>query len=162
MTTNDTMAPLMPQQTKCNQEIVGTLLFYSCRVDPILTCALNFTATKIQHGTQAVVEAIRQLLNYVAKHLNTIMHYAASDMILYIYSNTSFLFKQNSKSHVGSHYYLTSTNTTAPSNGDVHTLSAIIKYVVSSVAKAKLAAFFYDCKNAIPLCITLEEIGHRQ
>lgn len=63
-------APLMPQQIKCFHEIMGMLLYYSLSVDATLACALNSIATKIQHGTQAVVEACHQLLNYVTTHLN--------------------------------------------------------------------------------------------
>ena len=69
---------------------------------------------------------------------------------------------KNSKSWVGGHYYFSSANINTPGNEAILTLSAIIKHFVSSATKAKLAALFYNCKNAIPLHLTLEELGHHQ
>ena len=59
-TPNDAMTPLMPKQIKRAQLIIGAWMYYTCMVDPTLACALNSIATKIHHGTQAVVEACRQ------------------------------------------------------------------------------------------------------
>ena len=33
---------------------------------------------------------------------------------------------------------------------------------MSSASKSELAALFYNCKAAVPLRVTLEEMGHRQ
>ena len=33
---------------------------------------------------------------------------------------------------------------------------------MSSASEAELSALFYNCKAAVPLCITLEEMGHKQ
>jgi hypothetical protein len=37
-----------------------------------------------------------------------------------------------------------------------------MREVVSSAAEAELAALFHNGKEACPLCITLEELGHLQ
>ena len=42
------------------------------------------------------------------------------------------------------------------------TLSKIIKHVLASVSDSETAALFYNCKAAIPLRLTLEEMGHPQ
>ena len=42
------------------------------------------------------------------------------------------------------------------------TLSKIIKHVMSSASKAEKVALFLNCKAAIPLRISLEEMGHLQ
>jgi hypothetical protein len=47
-------------------------------------------------------------------------------------------------------------------NGAVLVLSAIIKHSMASASETELAALFYDCKEAIPLRTTLEEMGHPQ
>ena len=93
---------------------------------------------------------------------NATIWYIDSDMILHIHIDASYLSEQNSKSHVYGNFYLTSTNDTTPSNGTILTLSAIIKNVVFSAAEAELTALFYNCKDAIPLHITLEELGPHQ
>ena len=41
-------------------------------------------------------------------------------------------------------------------------LSSIIKYIMASASKNKLAALFYGCKEAIPLRIPPDEMGHAQ
>ena len=41
-------------------------------------------------------------------------------------------------------------------------LSTIIKHVMGSAAESEMAALFYGCKQAIPLRVTLEEMGHPQ
>ena len=42
------------------------------------------------------------------------------------------------------------------------TLSKIIKHVMSSASEEETAAIFYNCKAALPLRISLEEMGHEQ
>ena len=42
------------------------------------------------------------------------------------------------------------------------TLSKIIKHVMPSASEADTAALFYNCKPAVPLRVTLEEMGHAQ
>ena len=43
------------------------------------------------------------LLNYATTHPNTKIRYTASDMILYIYSNASYLYKPRAHSRAGRH-----------------------------------------------------------
>ena len=47
-------------------------------------------------------------------------------------------------------------------NGAVVTLSKIIKHVITSASEVETAALFYNCKAAIPLRISLEEMVHPQ
>eukprot|EP00957_Ditylum_brightwellii_P043869 3326519-Ditylum_brightwellii.AAC.1 len=41
-------------------------------------------------------------------------------------------------------------------------LSTIIRHVVASTSEAKLAALFYNAREAVPLRVALEEMGHKQ
>jgi hypothetical protein len=66
------------------------------------------------------------------------------------------------KSRAASHFYLTNTNDESFNNGALLTLTAIIKHVMSSASKTKLAALFYRCKQAVPMHTTLQEMGHTQ
>ena len=63
---------------------------------------------------------------------------------------------------MGGHYFLTTHDNNAPNIGKILTLSAIIRYVISSASEAKLAALFYNCKNAVHLHQTVKEMGHCQ
>jgi hypothetical protein len=47
-------------------------------------------------------------------------------------------------------------------NGAFFTLCAILWFVVTSNAKAKLSALFFNCKEGMIFRMTLEELGHPQ
>ena len=81
-----------------------------------MTCVLNFIATKIHYGTKVVVESCHQISDYVAMHPNATIQCIASDMILLVHSNASYLLEQNIKSLVGGYYYLSSAVVTTPAN----------------------------------------------
>ena len=98
----------------------------------------------------------------MATHPRAAICYHASKMILAVHSDASYLSEPDSKSHVGGHYFLTEQESNAPNNGAILTLAAILKHVVSYASEGELAALFYNCKNAVPLLQTLEEMGHHQ
>jgi len=56
--------------TNCQhvQEVIGVLLYYARAVDSMLLAALGTLATQQSQGTQAMMVALTQLLNYCATH----------------------------------------------------------------------------------------------
>ena len=89
--------PLSPEQLKRIQQKVGTLLYYSRAVDLTLAAALSTIASQQSSGTQAMLDACHQLLDYVATHLNATIRYCASDMILALDTDSSYLSEPNAK-----------------------------------------------------------------
>ncbi|KAL7479589.1 hypothetical protein ACHAW6_005315 [Cyclotella cf. meneghiniana] len=158
----DTAASLTPPQIKHIQQIVGTLLYYSLAVDPTLAAALNAIASRQSQGTEAVMDACKQLLDYVAAHPNAMIQYCASDMALALDTDGSYLSEHGGKSRAAAYMYLTKQDEPNVHNGAVLVLSAIIKHVMASASETELEALFYGCKKAIPLCTALEEKGHPQ
>ncbi len=158
----DTSFPLSPDAIKRVQGIVDTLLYYRRAVDPMLLTSLSSIAACQANGTTTVAKSCQQLLNYVATHPNAGIHYKACDMILAVHTSTSYLLKQNSKCCTSAHFYLTNHADEEFNNGTIFTLSSIIKHVMSSASEAELAALCYGCKLAVPICTTLEEMGHPQ
>jgi len=152
----------MTDQIKRVQKIVGTLLYYGRAVDSTLLTALSAIAARQSNGTQAIAEACHQLLDYVATHLNAGIRYHACDMILAVHTDASYLSKLGGKSRAAGHFYLTNQNDEDFNNGTILTLSSIIKHVMSSASEAELAALHYGCKQAAPIRVTLEEMGHPQ
>lgn len=153
---------LSADKIKHIQQIVGTLLYYSRAVDPTLAAALSTIASQQSHGTQAVMDACHQLLDYVATHPNATIRYCASDMILALDTDGSYLSEPGAKSRAAAYFYLTKKDNPEFHNGSVLILSAIIKHIMASASETELAALFYGCKEAIPLRNTLEEMGHPQ
>jgi hypothetical protein len=158
----DNSAPLSKSKIKRVQDIVGTLLYYAWAINPTLLAALSTITTRQAKGTRAVANACHQLLDYVAMHPNAGLRYHACDMILAVHTDASYLSEMGGRSCASGHFYLTNQNDKDFNNGAVLTLSSITKHVMSSVSEAELAAFYYGCKIAAPLCTTLEEMGHAQ
>jgi hypothetical protein len=153
---------LSPDAIKHVQAIVGTLLYYGRAVNPTLLTALSSIAAHQANGTTAVAKSCQQLLNYVATHPNAGICYKACNMILAVHTDASYLSKQEGKSRVSAHFYLTNDSDKEFNNGAILTLSSIIKHVMSYASKAELAALYYGCKLVVPLHTTLEEMGHPQ
>ena len=95
-------------------------------------------------------------------HPDPIVRFIASEMILALHSDASYLSEPGAKSRTGGHFYLKDKTDRESSNGAILTQSKIIKHVMSSASEAKTAALFLDCNAAIPLRIVLGEMGHPQ
>jgi hypothetical protein len=158
----DDSPPLTPQQIKYIQQVVGTFLFFGRAVDPTLAAALSSIASRQSKGTEDVLKATKQLLDYVATHPNPTIRYLASDMILALDTDGSYLSEIDGKSRAAAYIFLTKKDNPDFHNGAILILSAIIKHVMASASETELASLFYGCKEAIPLRTTLEEMGHPQ
>jgi hypothetical protein len=169
----DTTPALDAADTKRVQEILGTLLFYARAVDSTMLTAIGTLATQQAHGTQATMEAITQLLNYCATHPDAKVRFIASDMVLHIESDASYLSVAKSRSRAAGYHFLSSApkdptkpptpdDPPVPSNGAINVLCQIMREVVSSAAEAELGGVFHNAKEACPLRTCLEELGHPQ
>ena len=159
----DHSAAMTESDTTLLQKVVGKFLFYGRAVDPTMLHILNHLAAAQAQGTQQAMNAMTYFLNYCATHPDAKLTYTASDMILHIHSDASYLTEPKARSRVGGHFYLGSTHPTQDRlNGPILALAKIINAVVSSAAEAEVGALFYNCKEAIPLRTTLAEMGHTQ
>ena len=155
------------------QEIVGVLLFYGRAVDSTLLPALGTIATQQSAPTATTMHAIVQLLDYCASHPDATVRFTASDMILHSDSDASYLSAPKARSRAAGYHYLSShpkdaskgpdpTDPAPPNNGAIHVMCNIMREVLASAAEAELAALFHNGREACPLRITLEELGHKQ
>jgi hypothetical protein len=171
--TPDTNPALDASDTKRVQEVLGTLLFYARAVDSTMLPAISTLASQQAHGTTATMEALTQLLNYCATHPDATVRYVASDMVLHIESDASYLTATKARSRAAGYHYLSSrpanpdltpdpSAPSPPSNGAIDVMCQILREVVSSAAEAELAALFHNGKTACPLRICLTELGHPQ
>eukprot|EP00957_Ditylum_brightwellii_P086869 6611791-Ditylum_brightwellii.AAC.2 len=88
------------------QDIIGTLLYYSRVVDPILAAALSTIASQQAHATKTTEEVCHQLLDYVAMYPSVMVCYMSSIMILAVHSDASYLSEKNSRNRAARHFYL--------------------------------------------------------
>jgi hypothetical protein len=152
--------------TKANQkyirQVVGVLLYYARAVDPTLLVTLSTLASAQAAPTEYTMSLVKCLLDYVATQPNTILTYKKSDMILSVHSNVSYLSKARAHSQVSGHFFCSKDSKNPSNNGAVHTISKILKAVMSSAAKAELGALYINACKAIPMRQLLKEMGHKQ
>jgi hypothetical protein len=147
-------------------EVLGTLLFYARAIDSTLLTAIGELATEQSQATKSTMDKLSQLLNYCAAHPDATVRFTASDMILAVDSDASYLSIVKGRSRATGYFFLTD-NLASPTssykpNGAVHILCHIMRKVLSSAAEAELGALFHNGKEACPLRIALEELGHPQ
>ncbi len=147
-------------------EVLGTLLFYARAIDSTLLTAIGELATEQSEGNQNTMAKLAQLLNYCATHPSATIRFTASDMLLAVESDASYLSVVKARSCAAGYFYLTNKPTTPTDplkpNGAIHLLCHIMREVLSSAAEAELGALFHNGKEACPLRIALEEMRHPQ
>lgn len=172
LTTAPDESPLAsPSQIKRLQQIIGCLLFYARMVDMTMLVAINTIASQQSKATESTVDATTHLLNYCATHPEATVRFSASDMILHIVSDASYLSASGARSRLGGYFFMShalhpsppTPETPAPTfNGPILVNSSIIPAVVSSAAEAELGALFYNAKDGAMLRATLEDMGYPQ
>jgi hypothetical protein len=163
--------PLGEANVKKLQQVLGVLLFYARMVDNTLLVDLTTLSSEQSKATNITMDKLTTLLNYCATYPEAVIRYKASDMILHIVSDASYLSASNSRSRLGGYFYLSNmpvsmppvaTDTPPPFNGPVLVTASIIKAVLSSAAEAELGALFYNGKEGCQIRNTLEDLGHKQ
>ena len=91
-----------------------------------------------------------------------VLTYKASDMVLAVHSDASFLSKPKARSRAGGHMFMSANNDIPTNNGAVLNILQIIRAVMPSAAEAELGALFINAKTAVSMRHTLEELGHPQ
>ena len=98
-------------------------------------------------------------------HPDARIRFRASDMILNVHSDASYLSAPKARSRAGGYYFLGSLpkdNEPIVLNGAFYVLCTILKLVAASAAEAELGALFLNAKQAKIIRTTLEELGHPQ
>jgi hypothetical protein len=91
---------------------------------------------------------------------DAVLSHHASNMVLAVHSNASYLGEPKARSQAGGHFFLSSNTTVPPNNGAILNMAHIIKNVMSSATEAELAGLYIIACEAINIRIILEELGH--
>ena len=159
----DESPTLPPKDTVRIQQILGKLLYYARAVDSSLNVALSALASEQANPTEATRQRITQLLDYCATHPSARLLFRASDMQLHVHSDAGYNNESKARSRTGGHFYLGSHCDNKPMfNGAILNPTTILKHVASSAADCEIGAAYHNCKEAIPLRITLTEMGFPQ
>jgi hypothetical protein len=90
---------------KCIQQIVGSFLYYMHAVNPTILIALSAIAAQQSAPTEESLAHVNQFLDYMWTHPDAKIRYRASDMILSIHLDASYLSAPKACSHAGSYFF---------------------------------------------------------
>jgi hypothetical protein len=148
--------------TKFIQEVTGVFLFMARAINGRLLVALSALASQQASPTEETMRNCKQFLDCMATEPPMILTYRASDMVLAVHSDASYLSEPRSRSRIGGHFFMSGHEELPSNNGAILNISAIYKNVLASAAEAEIAGLFTNVKAAIPIRQALEEMGHPQ
>jgi hypothetical protein len=161
--TQDETPPLTAKQCLTIQKVTGSILYYARAVDPTVLMLLNNIATEQTKATEKTQAATNQLLDYLATHPDATIRYHASDMILHIHSDASYLSVSNARSCLGGLFFCGDKSPQEDNmNGSILNVASVIKNVVASADESEVGACFQNAQIGAPLRDTLAELGHIQ
>jgi hypothetical protein len=109
------------------------------------------------------MKCVNQFLDYMWTHPDAIIWYPASDMILNVHSDASYLSALNACSRAGGCFFLGSIPQDGDPiklNGAIHITCTILKLDAASAAEAELGALFLIAQEAKVLQLILTELDH--
>eukprot|EP00804_Cyclotella_cryptica_P011723 CCRYP_011329-RA/>CCRYP_011329-RA protein AED:0.36 eAED:0.39 QI:0/0/0/1/0/0/3/0/333 len=132
------------------QQIAGSFLYYCCATDPTILHALSELSTQQSNATKNMLARCNHFLDYMWTHPNALIRYYASNMILKVHSDASYLSAKDAKSRAAGIFFLSSLprdNHPILLNGAIAVLCTTLKFVAASAAEAELGAFFSTQKK---------------
>jgi hypothetical protein len=140
-TTHDDTPPLTAKQCLNIQKVTGSVLYYARAVDPTVLMPLDDITTEQTKATEKTQAATNQLLDYLAIHPDATIRYHASDMILHIHSDASYLSVSNACSRLGGLFFCGDKPPQEDTlNGSVLNVVSVINNVFVSAAESEVAA----------------------
>ena len=127
--------------------------------------ALSSIAVEQTKATEKTLGRCLQLLDYLASNSEAKVRYHASDMIMNIHSDASYLSETKARSRACGHFFMgwmPKNGEPIKLNGAFYVNTTILRFVVASAAEAELGALFHNCQDGIIFRQTLTDLGHPQ
>ena len=105
------------EKKKIIQQVCGTFLYYGRAVDGSMLVSLISIASQQASPTTDTLEKAKLFLEYAASHLDAILIFKASDMILAGHGDTSYLSEREARSRAGGHFFFPDKSQFPPNNG---------------------------------------------
>ena len=157
--TVDESPPASEDDKKRLQSVIGTLLYYSRAVDPSICTALHELGSVQSRPSENDMKKMNRLLGYVSKHRNIAIRFYASNMILQLISDASYLCRPRARSVYGTYCYFGEPEWI---NGPIACASKMISSVLSSVAEAELCGGFRIAQDAVHYRRIANDLGYPQ
>jgi hypothetical protein len=144
------------------QELVGCILFYARAIDATMLPAVNHISSVQANLTAQVQQMGQRLLAYGAAYPDNTLVYHASDMLLRILSDCSYLSRPKAGSVVGGVGFLGSSTDSTVLNGPIFTISSLLDVVVGSAAEGEYGSAYFNAKHGVWTRTMLAAIGYPQ
>jgi hypothetical protein len=161
--TKDETPPLTAKQCLTIQKVTGSVLYYARAVDPTVLMSLNDIAMEQTKSTEKTQATTNQLLDDLATHPDATIRYHASDKILHIHSEASYLSVSNARSRLSGLFFCGDKSPHEDNlNGSILNVASVIKNMVALAAESEVGECFQNAQSGAPLRVTLTELGHIQ
>jgi hypothetical protein len=134
------------------QKIVGSILYYARAVNMTVLMALSTIAAEQTIATEHTLERCTQLLDYLAHNADAKVRFHASDMVMNIHSNASYLSEAKAPSQTCGHFFMgwqPKDGEPIHLNGAFHFSANILHFVVASASEAELEALYHKFQTGI-------------
>ena len=88
------------------QQVLGTFLYYARSVDPTMLIALSAITSEQASPTKSTMERVDQFLDYAASQEQAVLTYEASDMVLAVHSDASYLSESKARRCAGGNFFM--------------------------------------------------------
>ena len=109
------------------QQVLGAFLYYALAVDPTMLVALSTIASEQASPTRVTMKKVDQNLDYAASQEQAVLTYEASNMVLAVHSDASYLRESKARSRAGGHFFMSKDVSFPPKNGAVLNIAQIMK-----------------------------------
>jgi hypothetical protein len=154
----DVSPALSPADKTLVQQIVGVVLWYARGVDGTMLKAVNTVGSAQANPTEAVKAAALQILYYGHTYPNASITYRASDMILSIDADASYLGETGARSRAASTFKFVTLKDPDYENGLIECISTIIPTIVTGAAEAEYAGLFIAGQTGLAYRYTLHDL----
>jgi hypothetical protein len=127
--------------------------------------ALSIIAMLQAKPTEHTMGYCVQLLDYLARNADAKIHYYASNMIVNIHLDASYLSESKAQSRACGHFFMgwkPVDGQLIKINGAFYTNSVTLKFIVVPAVEEELGALFHNCQDGIVFRQTLADMRHPQ
>jgi hypothetical protein len=131
----DNSPTLDKARKKFIQEVCRVFLYLAQAVNGGLLPVLSSLASQQANPTEKTVELCKQFFDYMVMQEDAILTYHASNTVLAIHSNSSYLSAPKSCSRMGGHMFMAGKDNILINNGAILNVLQIIQAIMSSTAE---------------------------
>ena len=128
------------------QQFLRNFLYYARAVDPTMLVALSAITSEQASPTRATMKKMDQFLDYVDSQEQDVLTNEASDMVMAVHSDASYLSESKARSRDGGHSFMFKDVSLPPNNGSVLNIAQIMKKNMFSAAEAEIGAMYVNAR----------------